>query len=133
MAPLTLPFTTTGFISIHYANTFEKLFTRAVVSKGKCEPPKCKPATPKQTMIIAICFAIGCALILALALWWYCIRGRKKQAEFHELLIKDDGQESQAPSNEVHLSNTTTTASTSGAKTQSGVSGNGGAGLTSLT
>jgi hypothetical protein len=118
MAPQSLPLSATSFISTRNTNTLERLITRAVSYGGKCNPPKCKPATPKQTMIIVICFAIGCTLILAFAVWWYCWRGRKKRMEFHELLMKED-----SPGADIGMANsngldTTTTTPASSDKTR---------------
>lgn len=60
---------------------------------GVCKHPKCHPATPKQTLIIAICFAACFVLLFLLVLWYYrcfCCCSRKGDGRgFWERL--DDG------------------------------------------
>jgi hypothetical protein len=61
-------------------------FTISPRSNSCSGKPSCKPATPKETMIITICFGVALFLLLLLVLWWYrcfcccSVRGDKRGA-----------------------------------------------------
>jgi hypothetical protein len=60
---------------------------------GVCKPPSCHPATKKQTLIIAIVFAVVLFLIFLMVLWYYrcfcCFSRKGDKRGFWERL--DDG------------------------------------------
>lgn len=70
-------------LSVAAATIHSTISPRSRSCSGK---PSCKPATPKQTIIITICFGVALFLLLVLVLWWYrcfcccSIRGNRRGA-----------------------------------------------------
>jgi len=72
------------------------IISRAVTgSSCRDNDPDCKPATAKQTMIIAIVFGVLMFLIILMVLWWYrclcccCCCSRKNDKRSCKERIKD--------------------------------------------
>ncbi|KAF2839958.1 hypothetical protein M501DRAFT_1016043 [Patellaria atrata CBS 101060] len=68
------------------------LLSRKVGSVCHKSSTSCKPATKKQTFIIAICAGVGALLVLLLVLWWYrccCCCSRRGDKRSVSQRIKD--------------------------------------------